>query len=74
MSSHLPSLQNLAHSMMTHIFSTHFQMREKYRTVIRKAMPFLISNLDVDVTLLSFVEDHGIFVQDVVDEIEVSLQ
>ena len=47
-------------------------MREKYRTVIRKAMPFLFVNLDVDVTLLSFVEYHGIFLPDVIDEIEVS--
>ena len=35
-------------------------------------MPFLIDNLDVGVTLLSFFESRGIFVHDIIDEIEVS--
>ena len=47
-------------------------MREKYKTVIKRATPFLISNLEVDVLLLSFFDDHNIFVQDIIDEIQVS--
>ena len=37
-------------------------------------MPFLIANLEVDVSLLSFFENHNIFIQDVVEEIQVSVQ
>ena len=47
-------------------------MREKYRAIIKKATPFLILNLEVDVLLLSFFDDHNIFVQDIIDEIQVS--
>ena len=42
--------------------------------MIRKAMPFLIANLEVDVALLAYFEDHRIFVPDVIDEIEVTFQ
>ena len=50
-----------------------FQMREIYNAVIRKAMPFLIDDLIVDVPLLSFIESEKIFTRDVFDEIEVSV-
>ena len=50
-----------------------FQMQEKHRSVIYKAMPLIIADLIVDYTFLAKFLQDGIFIEESIEAILVSL-
>ena len=48
-------------------------MKPEYKEVIIKAMPLIISSLEVDVSFLSVFEANGIFTEHSIQEIQVNL-
>ena len=49
-------------------------MKQKYKDMILRAMPLVISDLEVNASFLAYFESQDIFDIDVIQEIEVSLK
>ena len=49
----------------------HFQMKQEHKKIILKAMPYIIQNLEVDVSFLSEFESQKVLSQDSIEEILV---